>query len=235
MQKFGRINFLFAVPFLLCTKTAFANPILLSPLDIAMPKMNLVGAIGLGLANYGLDLLVLLFMLDWFGVLSELPMKEVLKYNLWVCLGGWVADLIAYWLVSSVEIKGLFAGFRFVVATSIFAGALILFWNFFLARWLLDFDLEEAFRVGVVFAIFTTPWSLAVAFFAGDFGFTLLVAIAAYKLCKTAPPEGRHLLVTSRLVVIIGAFVYWFVVMALSNGGRDWLPPIHSMMEETVP
>lgn len=235
MQKFGRINFLLVVPFLLCAKTAFANPLLLSPLDIAMPKMNFVGAIGLGLANYGLDLLVLLFVLDWFGVLSELPMKEVLKYNLWVCLGGWVADLIAYWLVSGVEIKGLFAGFRFVVATSIFAGALILFWNFFLARWLLDLDLDEAFKVGVVFAIFTTPWSLAVVFFPGDLGFALLVAIAAYKLCKTAPPEGKHLLVTSRLAIIVCAFIYWFVVMALSNGGRDWLPPIHGMMEETMP
>lgn len=235
MQKFRRINLLIVVSFLLCTKVAFANPIVLTPFDIiAMPEMSLIGAIGLGLANYGLDLLVLLFVLDWFEVLSELSIKEVLKYNLWVWLGGCVADLIAYWSVSSVEFKGLFASFRFVLATSIFAGALILFWNFFLARWLLDLDLEEAYRVGIVFAIFTTPWSLAVVFIPGSVGFALLVAIAAYKLCKTAPPEGRHLLITSRLAIIVCAFIYWFAVMGLSKGGEAWHAPIQSMMEETM-
>ncbi|MCS7265099.1 MAG: hypothetical protein NZ805_09740 [Armatimonadetes bacterium] len=232
MQKFKRLNLLLVVPLLLWSKTALGNPIILTPLDITMPEMTFVRVITLGLANYGLDLLVLLFVLDWFGILSEMTMKEVLKYNLWVCLGGWIADLVGYWLVSSVEIKGLLAGFRFVVATSIFAGVLILFWNFFLARWLLDFDLDEAFRVGMVFAIFTTPWSLALALSFGDLCFALLVAITAYKLCKTAPPEGKRLLIKSRIAVIVSAFIYWFVIMALSDGGKDWLEPIRSMVEE---
>ncbi len=234
MQKLGRHNFLLIVPLLLCVRTAFGNPILLTPLDIAMPEMTFVRAIALGLANYGLDLLVLLFVLDWFGVLADLPMKEVLKYNLWVSLGGWISDLLAYWLVASVEIKGLFAGFRSVVAVSIFAGALILFWNFFLARWLLGLDLDEAFKVGVVFAIFTTPWSLVVVFFSGAVGFALLVAVATYKLCKTSPPEGKHPLLSSRLAIIVVAFVYWFAVMALSRGGEDWIA-ITPLMEEGVP
>lgn len=122
MQKLDRHNFLLIVPLLLCAKTAFGNPILLTPLDIAMPEMTFVRTIALGLANYGLDLLVLLFVLDWFGVLADLPMKEVLKYNLWVSLGGWISDLLAYWLVESVEIKGLFAGLRSVLAVFILRG-----------------------------------------------------------------------------------------------------------------
>ncbi|MFN3421372.1 MAG: hypothetical protein ACK40X_06605 [Armatimonadota bacterium] len=238
MQKLGRHNFLLIVPLLLCAKTAFGNPIIITPLDIlnftTVSEMTFIRAITLGLANYGLDLLVLLFVLDWFGVLADLPMKEVLKYNLWVSLGGWVSDLFAYWLVASVGIKGLFAGFRFVVAVSIFAGALILFWNFFLARWLLDLDLDEAFKVGVVFAIFTTPWSLVVVFFSGAVGFALLVAIATYKLCKTSPPEGKHPLLSSRLTIIAVAFIYWFAVMALSRGGEDWVA-ITPLMEEGIP
>jgi hypothetical protein len=231
MRKFKWLSGLSAILLSLCAKTGFGNPIVFTPLDITMPEMTVVRATILGFANYGLDLLVLLFVLDWFGVLVEVPMKEVLKYNLWVTAGGWVADLVAYWLVESVGISGLWAGFRFVVATSIFAGALILFWNFFLARWLLNFDLDEAFKVGVIFSVFTNPWSLAVVFLTGALSFTLLVALTAYKLCKTLRPRDKFLLLSSRLAIVISVFIYWFVIMALSHWGEEWISIPHFSTE----
>ncbi len=199
---------------------ARSNPIVLSPLDAfpMLPEMTplqlFLHAVLLFFLNFGLDLLVLVLVLDWFGVLVDLRVADVLKYNLWVTAGGWLADLFGFWSVQSVGINpGLFAGFRFVAAVSIMAGALILFWNFFLARWLLDLDLQDAFRVGIVFATFTTPWSLFVTFFFGAVLFTLIVIATAYKLCKTAPPEGRRRRFLSRFTIVAGVAFYWFLVL----------------------
>ncbi len=67
--------------------------------------------------------------------------------------------------------------------------------------------------MGIIFAIFTTPWSLFVTFYFGAVLFTLIVIATAYKMCKTALPEGRRRRFLSRFSIVAGVALYWLLVL----------------------
>jgi hypothetical protein len=220
-----------ALCLLAVTKFAFGNPMLLTPLDIplSVPQLRLPHFLVLALINYGFDLLVLLFILDWFGLLGTVSTLEVLKVNLWIALGGWLGDLFGYWSVKGVGFQSEFlVGMRFMAAITLIAGWVILIWNFVLARWLLDMETQEAFVFGLLFALFTAPWSLVLisAFLSesllGILAFLSATAVGTYKLGKTYPTGEGHLF-RSRLLFSIVLSLYWLLLLLLTVGMWQWL------------
>lgn len=215
---------------------ASCNPIF-NPFDIpaTVPELKFVHFLVLAFINYGFDLLVLLFVLDWFGLLGEMTAAYVLKYNLWVTIGGWLADIFGYWSVKNVGINSeIFVGIRFIGGMTLIAGWVILIWNLLLARLVLDMDFQEASAVGIIFAIFTSPWSLLIVaallsdleFLPGIIIFFLLTALGTYKLvCKTflVSEMSKKRIFRSRLLIASGITFYWLSVLVLSAVMWNWL------------